>query len=104
YQAHGLQAVGGPPVRGFAFMKAQLNWRLLGCVGGALACLGVCVHLLHGFQVRRTAGVFLEQAREAEEQDRPVDAVRLLAHYVSAVPGDPEGWARYGLAVRRLGP
>jgi tetratricopeptide (TPR) repeat protein len=84
-------------------MKAQLNWRLLVWVGGACAGLSLCVHLLHGFQVRRTAGVFLEQAREAEEQDRPVDAVRLLAHYVSTVPGDAEGWARYGLAVHKLG-
>jgi tetratricopeptide (TPR) repeat protein len=86
-----------------AVMKAQLNWRLLGWVVGAVVCLGLCVHLLHGVQVRRTAGAFLQQAREAEEQDRSGDAVRLLAHYVSTMPNDPEGWARYGLAVHKLG-
>jgi hypothetical protein len=77
--------------RGLAeiLMKVQLNAKLLAWVFGTLACLGVCVHLLHGLQVRRTAGVFLEQAKEAEEQERSADAVRLLSHYVSTVPSDP---------------
>ena len=68
-------------------MKRTLNVRLFACLLVAVLVLGVGVHYLHAFQVRRTAKGLLEQAIEA---DAPKKAF---------VPKDVDALARFALAL-----
>jgi hypothetical protein len=68
-------------------MRRTLNARLFACLLVAVLVLGVGVHYLHAFQVRRTAKGLLEQAIEA---DVPKQAV---------VPKDVDALARFALAL-----
>jgi tetratricopeptide (TPR) repeat protein len=77
-------------------MRVLINFRLLLGLLISTAVLGLGVHLLHGYQVRRNAGALLLQAEFAREQGNPDRAADLLYRYLLAVPDDIEGRARYG--------
>jgi predicted Zn-dependent protease len=71
-------------------MKKQLNVRLVLWVLGSVALLGICVHLLHGYQVRRNAAALVHQAARAEQDGQPRKAIKYLADYLTYFPGDTE--------------
>jgi len=53
-------------------------------------------HLLHTYQMQRIAAVFLREARRAQSEDRPDDAMRFLRNYVTLLPENIEGLDLFG--------
>src|SRR5207237_6464921 len=80
-------------------MRKKLNVKFLGALAGAAAVLGVGVHGLHAYQVRRNASDLLGQATRAEQQGQPEQAAEELGRYLGLVPGDTDALARYGLLL-----
>ncbi len=79
-----------------------VNVRLLGtlAVGFLVLCGGS--YFLHAYQVQRHAGVYLREARRAQEENRPTEAVRHLRRYVKLAPDDTEALALYGVQLAEL--
>ena len=73
-------------------------WLLIGLI---LFCTGA--HFLHAFQVKRNAGIFLEQADYWEKKKESRKALDYLKRYISLVPEDTDGMARYGLLLANMG-
>jgi tetratricopeptide (TPR) repeat protein len=73
---------------------------------------GGSVHLLHGYQLKRNAGVFLDRANRAEQEAEAADAeaktalyhkeMEHLRHYLTFRPTDTEARARLGLLAEKL--
>ncbi len=76
-----------------------LNIRLVGISLACLLALGALVHWLHGFQVKRNAHVFLQEAERAKEAGRLGEAVRHLDWYVRLAPDDVDAVAELGLLL-----
>ena len=62
-------------------MRRRLNLKLFAALLCAFLLMGVGVHFLHAYQVRRSASGLLDQATRAEEEERYADAAKLLNHY-----------------------
>ncbi len=108
-------------------MRTKLNLRFLTCLLVVGAVLGVSVHLVHGYQVKRNASVYLHMADKAKEEadtaKKDADAFRekkdsdkekesqareresrakeigYLARYLGLMPRDIDALARYGEAL-----
>src|SRR5262249_43512218 len=75
----------------------KVNARLLfGLIAFAVA-FGVGIHLLHGYQVRRTAGDLLVDATKEQDAGNPGKAADFLSLYLSYVPEDVDAKARLWL-------
>ncbi|MGA2031435.1 MAG: tetratricopeptide repeat protein [Thermoguttaceae bacterium] len=63
--------------------------------------LGFCfgVYLLHAFQVRRNASVFLRQAEVAKEANRLDEALKYYQLYVNMVPADTDALEKLGMLL-----
>jgi tetratricopeptide (TPR) repeat protein len=85
-------------------MRRRLNLKLFAALLCAFLLMGVGVHFLHAYQVRRSASGLLDQATRAEEEESFADAAKLLNHYLGYVPQDTEALARYGFALDKLSP
>lgn len=81
----------------------RLNLRRVAILMVAIIVVGGATHLLHGFQMSRIASVFLREARRAEAEHRPAEALRELRNYVKLAPDDIEGLALYGKQLADLG-
>ncbi len=79
--------------------KRTLNVKFALLLLGALVIVGVGGYFLHGFQVRRNAGIFLQQADKAEKDGKPTQAADYLSRYLALVPHDKDALARYGLLL-----
>ena len=64
-----------------------------------IAVLSATVHFVRGYQIRRNAQVFLEQADRARDANEPAKELRLLQSYLGLVPGDGEVRGRYALLL-----
>src|SRR5262245_34673008 len=80
-------------------MKHRLNVRLSAGLFAGFMVLGVSVHLLHGYQVRRNAGYLLTQADRTEQQGNLRGTTDYLSRYLALVPSDTEARARFGLLL-----
>eukprot|EP00456_Euglypha_rotunda_P023873 TRINITY_DN196_c2_g1_i1.p1 TRINITY_DN196_c2_g1~~TRINITY_DN196_c2_g1_i1.p1 ORF type:complete len:1431 (+),score=358.04 TRINITY_DN196_c2_g1_i1:9213-13505(+) len=80
-----------------------LNLRWVAGLLVAFVVLGGTTHLLHGYQMSRIATAFLRQARRAEAENRPAEALRDLRNYVKLAPDDNEGLALYGKQLAEVG-
>src|SRR5436305_6005263 len=80
-------------------MRKSLNIKYLGYWLAAILVLGVGVHFLHGFQVKRNAGALKEQAEKAEEAGDLRHAADYFRQYLGFVPGDTDALARRGLLL-----
>lgn len=78
------------------------NVRLVVCLLVAAAMLGVGAHLVHGFQCRRNANDLFERAKAAEEEGELKQTVSDLSRYLSLVPDDMDGMARFAMALDEL--
>lgn len=76
--------------------------RLIGLILVAVVMAGG-THLLHGYQVRRNVGMFLREARRAQANRRPNDAVANYFWYLRLVPGDTEVATELGMLLADLG-
>jgi tetratricopeptide (TPR) repeat protein len=78
-------------------MQTLINLKAVLILGVSLPVLGVGVHLLHGYQVRRNARFLLEQAGEAEQAGKPKEAAAYLKQYLGMTPLDAKAAARFAL-------
>ena len=79
-----------------------LNIRLLASLAIAAVVIGAGSYFGHAFQMRRHAGAYLREARRAQDENRPREAVRHFRRYVKLAPHDTEGLALYGLQLAEL--
>ena len=86
--------------------RFNLRWlRCLRWLGALLIAVIVgsgLVHLLHEYQMKRIATVFLREARRAQSEDRPEDAIRNLRNYVTLRPNDIEGLDLFGQQLVKM--
>jgi cellulose synthase operon protein C len=83
-------------------MRRTVNLRFLLVFLTTLTVIGVGVHFVHGYQLKRNATVFLRQAEEAESAGQPEKAVELLGRYLGFRPDDAEALARHALLLGEL--
>src|SRR5262249_38736126 len=83
-------------------MKRSINWKFLGILLAAMAVVGAGAHFLHGYQVRRNAGAFLELAHK-EKQDNPQKAIDYLFRYLHFEPKDTDARAELGILLQEQG-
>ena len=80
----------------------KLNLRWLAVIVFVPILLGVFFYFLHSFQMGRNSHVFLREARRAQAENRPQDAVNYLRRYVKLAPKDVEGLILYGFQLADL--
>lgn len=90
----------------------KLNVRFLAALLVVLAACGAGTHFLHGYQVKRNAGTFLDQADKAEQAAEAAEGaekvvqyrkvVQLLSRYLAYRPSDTEARARLGMLLQDL--
>lgn len=84
-------------------MKRRLNLRFaLALVAVGVVAAGI-VHLAHGMQLRRSAGILRQQAEERLAAGRPGDAIGYLQRYVQLAPQDTDGLAKLGMTQAEVG-
>jgi tetratricopeptide (TPR) repeat protein len=83
-------------------MKTRINLKAVVILAGSAAVLGLAIHFVHGFQVKRNAHALLEQADEVEREGRLARAADCLGLYLGLVPRDTDALARYGSLLTRL--
>jgi cellulose synthase operon protein C len=80
-------------------MRRQIKLKFLAQMLLTLVVLGVGVHFLHAFQVKRNAAAFLLRADEAEEEKDYAKSLNYLRRYLGFHPNDSETLARYALLL-----
>lgn len=83
--------------------RTKLNLRFLACVLVVVALLGVGVHFVHGFQVKRNASGLLHQADKAKDEGDAGKELDYLARYLGFVPEDTDAQARLGVLIDEQG-
>jgi tetratricopeptide (TPR) repeat protein len=81
-------------------MTRRINGKFLAHLVVGLVVLGVAIHLLHEFQVRREAGAWLRLARRAQEQGELSQCLNHLGRYLRYQPQDVDVLADYALLLR----
>src|SRR5262249_575767 len=76
--------------------RKTINLRGVLVVTGSALALGLAVHFLHAFQVRRNAGILLSQAEKAEWEGQISKAIDYLHRYLSLAPQSHQALAKYG--------
>src|SRR5262245_1476478 len=84
-------------------MKRKLNRKVLLILVLGLCLLGGGGYTYYVLKVRRTAAMFLDQARRAEDEGRFEDAAGLLANYLAYRPKDNEQRLRMGELLEKAG-
>jgi predicted Zn-dependent protease len=79
--------------------RRKLNLPFLLCLVAGLVLGAPLVHLVHGYQVRRSAGALLDRADRAEQEGRLSGALDYLRRYLGFRPNDSEVLARYALLL-----
>lgn len=80
-----------------------INVRLVVIWVLAAAVLGGIVHVVHGYQVRRHAEVFLREADRSQDRNKPYEAINYLQRYVTLVPQDTDGLEKLGTLQADVG-
>jgi tetratricopeptide (TPR) repeat protein len=83
-------------------MKRQLNVKFLAALLLGTAVFAGGLHLVHGFQVRRSATALLRMAGKAGEKGELDRKVQYLRLYLAHVPDDADALADYGLTLDKL--
>src|SRR5262245_36274485 len=83
-------------------MHAKLNLKLITWLLTVALILGIGIHYVHAYQVKRQAGALLRRAERAEAQGQLDRTASYLSQYVAFAPGDHEAMVRYGAALSRL--
>jgi tetratricopeptide (TPR) repeat protein len=90
----------------------KINFRFLAVLLVALAVCGAGTHFLHGYQVKRNAGVFLDRANRAEQDAEAAEAkekgthyrkeMEHLRRYLSFRPKETDARARLGVLMEKF--
>lgn len=83
-------------------MKRQFNPRFFLIGLAIIVALAGCVHLLHAFQVKRNASMFLRQADAYEKENNYPKAAESFERYVNLRPDDADAFCRYALALAKI--
>lgn len=81
-------------------MKLNARW-LAGLLIGTATFSGV-TYLVHEYQIRRNASVYLREANRAKEENKLDEAANFLARYIALVPDDLEGQVMFGQTLFEL--
>lgn len=79
-----------------------LNLRFAALLLVITAVLAGGVHLLHGFQMRRNAHMFLREAERARAEKKSAEAVRHYQRYLEFMPDDTAVLADYAVVLADL--
>lgn len=79
--------------------RKRLNYRFIACMLAGAAGLGVGVHFVHGYQVKRNAGALLLQADRAKEEKDYAAELQQLSLYLGFEPDDLDARVRFGEAL-----
>jgi tetratricopeptide (TPR) repeat protein len=71
-------------------LMRTINLRFILVSAGLIAIVGVGANLLHGIQLRRSAGILLNQGTQKIESGRPYEALGYLTRYTSLAPHNGE--------------
>jgi tetratricopeptide (TPR) repeat protein len=82
-------------------MRRTLNVKLILGLLVAIALLGGGVHLVHGFQEKRSSGELLRRAEAAEKKGDLETNEKILNRYLVFRPDDAAALAKYGLLLAR---
>ncbi|HEY0983603.1 tetratricopeptide repeat protein [Schlesneria sp.] len=77
----------------------KINLRWLAGVVFIPVVLAVLLFFLHQYQMGRNAHVFMREAKRAQTEDRPDDALNYLRRYIKLAPKDAEGLILYGFEL-----
>jgi tetratricopeptide (TPR) repeat protein len=77
-------------------MRRTVDLKFLAVLLAAVALAFPGLYFLHGYQLRRTAPLVLEEAARAEQDGQPDRALEYLAYYHGCVPEDTDALLRYG--------
>lgn len=80
-------------------MKRILNTKFSICLLAALLVGGAALHALHEFQGKRLAGVWLMEAKQAEEKGEDWQRLLYLNRYLTYQPADYDVFAEYALLL-----
>lgn len=75
----------------------QINYRLLGILGGVVALTLASTYAVHGWQVRRMSGVLLQTARKARVAGDMGEALTCFEQYCYASPDDVNALAEFAI-------
>lgn len=84
-------------------MKRKLNLPLILALVVIFSVLGISVHFLHAFQVRRSAGALLREAELAIQDGKSREAIGFLTRYVQLAPLDIGAVVKLGLEQVKVG-
>src|SRR5579875_1713271 len=76
--------------------RKKLNYRFIACILAGAAALGVGVHFVHGYQIKRNAVVLLRQADQAKEKSDYAEELQYLSQYLGFEPDDIDARVRFG--------
>lgn len=82
-------------------MRRRLNLKFILPLLVVIGALAGGIHLVHGFQIKRTAGTLLTEADKARDEEDAVGEVEWLGRYVALRPNDADALERYGRALGR---
>ena len=77
-------------------LMRKLNLKWLCGVGIGLVSLFTMAFVVHAFQISRNASAFVREAKRAQAEKRPREAIEHLRRYVKLAPDDPEGLLLFG--------
>ncbi|MDA1165963.1 MAG: VanZ family protein [Planctomycetota bacterium] len=77
--------------------RRELNYRMLGIVGGISALVLVSTYAVHGWQVQRSTGMLVHRAREAVAAGDTTVALNCFQQYCEFAPNDVNALAEYAL-------
>jgi cellulose synthase operon protein C len=83
-------------------MWSRVNWRRLLVLVGALVLMGIGVHLLHGYEAKSNAAMFLRAADQAKALGQSDKALDMLGRYLGFRPDDAEAAASHALLLGNL--
>ncbi len=84
--------------------KKRINYKAVLALLAILVLLGVGVHFVHAFQVKRNAANLREQATVVEKEGKLNEARDFWSQYVGMMPEDTEGLVQYGTLLDKMGP
>ena len=83
-------------------VKKRINYKAILAILGVLVLLGVVVHFVHAFQVKRNAADLREQATVMDKQGQLKEAKDYWSQYVGMMPEDTDALVQYGKLLDKM--
>ena len=76
--------------------RRQINLKFVLALMVSVGVLATAVYFVHAYQVEREAGILLQRAERAAEENKIDQAIGYLERYLGFVPSDNDALARFG--------